>query len=335
VDRFINHDDQSKLEVAELSKILKNVSKIYLHPGPEDKIKEYQEMVRLHGLGSIEDIRPALPRINRQAGRPEIFEAVSQLSLEHPGWGCEKLSEQLKNSNINISPSAVYNILVKRQLGRKNERLVKLTEIYTENIEKLSPEQIAALEKFDPAFKERQIRGKQPGELLAQDTIFIGFHKNLDEVYLQIVVDSYSSYAFGFVHLGKSSDYAVAIVHNEVLPFFKKIQIPLSAILTDNGREYCGKDGHHYELYLQLNNIEHAKTATKQCSHFFIKQFKKIIMNEFIRQFTNGSKVDDIEKVQYQLEEWLNYYNRQRPFHGFPNNGNPPVKLISKSISIK
>lgn len=328
MDRFINRDDHSKLDVAELSKILKNVSKIYLHPGPEEKIKEYQEMVRLHGLESIEDIRPALPKINRQACRPEIFEAVSQLSLEHPGWGCEKLSEELKKANIHMSPSAIYNILVKHQLGRKSERLVKLTEMYADQIENLSPEQVSAIEKFDRSFKERQIKGKKPGELLAQDTIFIGFHKNLEEVYLQIVVDSYSSYAFGFVHLGKSADYAVAVIHNAVLPFFKRIKIPVLKILTDNGREYCGKEGHHYELFLRLQDILHLKTKSKECGNIFIKQFKKIIVEDFIKTDNIGKTIDDIQTTQTNLEEWLYYYNHQRSYHGFPNNGDPPAKLI-------
>jgi Integrase core domain. len=322
----------SKLDVAELSKILKNMSKIYLQPGPGNRFNEYKEYIRLHGLESIHDLRPALPKIHRQAARSGIFDIVCQLSLEHPVWGCNRLSEELAKQNIKISASAVYNVLVKYQLGTKKERLVKLKEKSSGDPEQLSAEQMLALEKFDPSFKERQIRGKRPGEVLGQDTIFIGFHENMEEVYLQAAVDSYSNYAFGFIHLGKNPDSAVAVIHNEVLPFFKKLNLPVLTILTDNGREYCGREGHHYELYLQLNDILHMKTKTKQCSNLIIKHFKKIVGDDFIKQagIESGKNIGDITKVQTQFEKWLFYYNNQRSFQGFANNGQPPIKLITQ-----
>jgi transposase InsO family protein len=329
MEHFENKLDHSKLNVAELSKILKSVSKIFLQPGSESRLKEYREQIRLHGLESMEDIRPVFPKINRQAARVEIFENICQLSLEHPGWGCERLSEALKVKNIDMSASAIYTILVKHQMGTKKERLRKLAETFADHLQDLSPEQLFTLEKFDPCFKERQIGGKHPGELLAQDAIFIGFYKNMEEIYLQVVVDSYSNYVFGFIHIGKNPDYAVAIIHNEVIPFFQKYKLSITAILTDNGREYCGKDGHHYELYLRLNDIEHVKTNTKQCSNIFIKQFKKTIMDEFIKQVVGGKSVDDVEKIRVQLEKWLLFYNNNRPYHGFPNKGEPPIKLIT------
>lgn len=329
MENFKKRIDQSKLNVAELSKILRNVSKVYLQPGPSNRFNEYKEYIRLYGLENINDIRPSLPKINRQAARIEVYEAVSQLSLEHPCWGCRRLSEELQRYKVEISASAIYNILVKHQLGTKKERLLKLMEQFSDKTEQLSPEQLAALEKYDSGFKERQIRGKHPGELLAQDTLFIGFHENMDEIYLQAILDSYSNYAFGFIHTGKTPDNAVAILHNEAIPFFKNLQLPILAILTDNGREYCGKDGHHYELYLHLNDITHVRTTTKQCSNMIIKHFKKIVSDDFIQPLTNGKNIDDIHKIQTQLEKWLHYYNNQRPFHGFPNNGAPPVKMIS------
>lgn len=322
--------DHSKLNVAELSKILKNVSKIYQQPGSENRLNEYKEYIRVHGLENIENIRPVFPKINREAARIIVFETVCHLSLEHPTWGCEHLSEGLKEKNINMSASAIYNILVKHQMGTKKERLAKIIEKYSDHLEDLSPEQMEALKKYDPWFQERQIRGKQPGDLLAQDTIFIGFYSNMEEIYLQVVVDSYSSYAFGFLHIGKNADYAVAIIHNEVLPFFRERGLKINGILTDNGREYCGKEGHHYELYLKLNDLKHIKTTTKQCSNIFIKQFKKIVMDEFVKPVAGSKSVEDIESLQKQCERWLLFYNSERPYQGFPNNGEPPVKLILK-----
>jgi hypothetical protein len=34
-----------------------------------------------------------------------------------------------------------------------------------------------------------------------------------------------------------------------VLPLYRDLGLEVQAILTDNGREYCGKETHPYELY--------------------------------------------------------------------------------------
>ena len=54
---------------------------------------------------------------------------------------------------------------------------------------------------------------------------------------------------------------AVQILNNHVLPFFEQHDMNVETILSDNGREYCGReDRHPYERFLQLEDIEHRKT---------------------------------------------------------------------------
>jgi transposase InsO family protein len=88
----------------------------------------------------------------------------------------------------------------------------------------------------------------------------VGTLKGIGRVYLHAVVDTYGSYAFGFLHVSKQPEAAVAVLHNDVLTFYRKLDLPVPAILTDHGREFCGTERHPYELYLALNDIEHRKT---------------------------------------------------------------------------
>ena len=54
---------------------------------------------------------------------------------------------------------------------------------------------------------------------------------------------------------------AVHVLNNDVLPFFEEHTVKIETILTDNGREFCGRpDSHPYELFLQLEEIEHRTT---------------------------------------------------------------------------
>lgn len=50
-----------------------------------------------------------------------------------------------------------------------------------------------------------------------------------------MVVDTYSSYAFGFLHTSRKPEVAVAFLHNDVLPFYAEHGLPVKTLLTDNG----------------------------------------------------------------------------------------------------
>lgn len=50
-------------------------------------------------------------------------------------------------------------------------------------------------------------------------------------------------------------------MNDRVVPFFDKHGIPLSGILTEHGKEYCGNQEHHeYELYVTIEDIDHTRT---------------------------------------------------------------------------
>jgi transposase InsO family protein len=156
------------------------------------------------------------------------------------------------------------------------DRLLKLEEKAASEPIELTAEQVALIEKANPCYRERHVESSRPGELLAQDTFFVGHLKGVGKVYLQAVVDTYGSYAFGFLHTGKLPECAVAVLHNDVLPFYKELGLDVQVILIDNGREYCGKDTHPYELYLALNDIEHRRTKVgRPQTNGFLERFNR------------------------------------------------------------
>jgi len=51
-------------------------------------------------------------------------------------------------------------------------------------------------------------------------------------------------------------------LYDRVLPFYEALELPVGAVLTDNGRDICGpEDQHHYELLLALEDIQHLTTG--------------------------------------------------------------------------
>jgi len=84
----------------------------------------------------------------------------------------------------------------------------------------LNEAQLKFLEKQNPQWRERHIESSRPGELLSQDTFYVGCMKGVGRIYLHVVVDTYSSLAFGFLCPSKQAEAAVAVLHNDALPFY-------------------------------------------------------------------------------------------------------------------
>ena len=58
------------------------------------------------------------------------------------------------------------------------------------------------IEKANSYFSEQYMESSRPGDFLAQDTFYLGRLKGIGKIYLQAVVDTYSSFGFGFLHTG-------------------------------------------------------------------------------------------------------------------------------------
>ena len=88
--------------------------------------------------------------------------------------------------------------------------------------------------------------------------------KHGGRIYQQTVIDTYSKVAFAKLYDRKNALVAADMLNDRVIPFFDSKEIPVLRVLTDRGSEYCGNREHHeYELYLDLENIDHTKTKAK------------------------------------------------------------------------
>jgi Integrase core domain len=136
-------------------------------------------------------------------------------------------------------------------------------------------------------------------------------------------------YAFGFLHVSKQPEAAVAVLHNDVLPFYRQLDLPVGAVLTDNGREFCGTERHPYELYLALNDIEHRKTKVRTPrTNGFVERFNGTVLEEFFRPAMHQNLYASVDALQADLDAWLHHYNRERPHLGYRTQGRRPWETV-------
>lgn len=321
---------RQRLSALQLAEALGNVAEACRRRGiSKTQFYEYKRRFQTHGLEGLKDL-PPIHKSHPQTTPPEVVEKILAISLRNPMWGCVRLSDQLKLVGISVSSPTIQKILIANNLGSKYQRLLRLEEkALNEKIE-LTDEQVKAIEKANPCFKERHVESSRPGELLSQDTFYVGHLKGVGKVYIQAVVDTYGSYAFAYLHTGKLPEHAAAVVHNDVLPKYAEWGITVNAILTDNGREYCGKDHHPYELYLALNDIEHRTTKVRSPqTNGFVERFNRTILDEFLRPSLRQKIYTSVEGLQEDLDVWLKHYNEERTHRGYRNMGKRPIDTVN------
>ena len=320
---------EHRLSVLELARELGNVAEACRRRGMDrTSFYEWKRRFQTHGFEGLKDL-PPIHKSHPQTTPPETVGKIKALALEHPSWGCNRLEALLRLEGIGVSSVTIQKILNDAGLGTRYDRWLALEAQTAEKAIELTAEQAAFLEKMNPCFRERHVESGAPGELLSADTFFVGTLKGVGKVYLHAVVDTYGSYAFGFLHVSKQPEAAVAVLHNDVLPFYRKLDLPVKAVLTDNGREFCGTEKHPYELYLELNDIEHRRTRVRSPkTNGFVERFNRTVLDEFFRIKMRETFYETVEALQADLDAWLVHYNTERPHLGYRNMGRRPIETV-------
>ena len=150
------------------------------------------------------------------------------------------------------------------------------------------------------------------------------------------MIDTYSKVAFAKLYDRKNALVAADMLNDRVIPFFDSKEIPVLRVLTDRGSEYCGNREHHeYELYLDLENIDHTKTKAKSPqTNGICERFHKTILSEFYQIAFRKKIYESIEMLQNDLDEWLREYNELRPHSGKYCYEKTPMQTFLDSLSL-
>lgn len=209
------------------------------------------------------------------------------------------------------------------------ERSAKEGILYTED-------QLAALEKAqqEKNISIDEVDTQHPGYLLSQDTFYVGYIKGVGRIYQQSVLDTYSAVAFAKLYTAKVPVTAADVLNDRVLPFFESHMIPVLRILTDKGTEYTGApEKHLFELFLQMNDIEHTVTKAKSPqTNGICERFHQTVLNEFYKVAFRKNIYLSVEQLQEDLDFFILQYNEERTHQGKRCKGRTPMQTFLGSL---
>lgn len=320
-----------KFSLLELASELSNVSKACKIMGySRQQFYEIRRNYQTYGSEGLLDRLPGPrgPHPNRVS--ESIEKAILDYALEFPTHGCLRVSQQLALRGIQVSSGGVRGVWNRHKILLKEQRLLRLEKTVSGKKLELTDEQIRLLERFSPEFRERHIKTKYPGYLVAVDTFFVGTLKGVGKIYLQSAIDCHSRYAWGRLYTSKLPITAVQTLNNDVLPFFEKHQVKVENVLSDNGREFCGRaDSHPYELFLQLEEINHRKTKVRRPqSNGFVERLHRTLLDEHFRIKGRSKWYESLEEMQKDLEIYLKTYNESRTHQGRGMKGRTPKQAF-------
>jgi transposase InsO family protein len=326
-----------KLNIVELGTTLGNISEACRKLGiSRQHYYDIKTAIEEEGLEGLLEKSRRSPRIGNRVA-PEIEQKVLAYSLEFPTHGQTRAANELKKLGTIISAGGVRSIWLRHNLQTKGLRLKRLEQWAAETSNILTESQVQALEQ---AKQEQEAHGEvespHPGFLVAQDTCYVGYIKGVGKIYQQTGIDTHSNVGFAKVYNDRTALAAADFLNDQVLPFFDEHSIRVLRILSDNGSEYCGRrDEHTYQLFLQLNEIEHTRIKVRHPqTNGAVERLNQTIQEEFYKVAFRKKLYTSLEEIQADLDEFMTWYNNERTNQGRYCQGRTPTQTFIEGLEL-
>ena len=333
-DKIIKH----KVGLLNLAEELGNVSRACKVMGlSRDTFYRYKSAVEEGGVEALFEPTRRKPNIkNRIDEKTEA--AVVQYAVDFPAHGQARTSNELRKLGVFVSPSGVRCIWLRHDLANFKDRLKALeAKMAKEGLVLTEAQDVALEKKKQDDTASGEIETAHPGYLGSQDTFYVGTLKGVGRVYINRPLSiptakwpSPSSIAPRLRSPLLMCSMTVSCLSLE------SHSLPMLRILTDRGTEYCGKaEQHDYQLYLALNDIEHTKTkARSPQTNGICERFHKTILQEFYQVTFRKKLYADIDALQADLDEWIEFYNNERTHQGKMCCGRTPIATLEDGKQI-
>jgi len=251
---------------------------------------------------------------------------VLDLMEQFPSYGPQRIALALGQMGITLGHTAVYGVMKRYGLNKRKDRLEWVRKLHGEVV------QLSDLETARQKAKHRHIQADKPGELVCVDLFYVGCLKGVGRIYQMTACDAATSFAWAKLYTDKSAEAACDFLdHLRGTSHRVRIQ----ALLTDNGKEFTthwqSKD-HRFEKALHDQGLQHRYTQVRHpWTNGFAERLNRTILEEFYQVALRKKIYRTLEELQLDLNQFLAFYNFNRPHQGYRVKGRCPADLFCQS----
>ena len=232
---------------------------------------------------------------NKRDINPYILKEIKRLRIKViPNMGKDKVKIFLdkycqKNSIKIISTSTIGRIIKEKKIYHQRQKVTHFGKI-------------KIIKRSNKLRKPKEFKANDVGDLIEIDTI-VRFDRGIKR-YIITAVDVSTRFAFAHTYKSHGSD--------GTKDFFKKLEqvypYKIKRVQTDNGSEFHK----HFKEYLKKQKVIHYWNYKGQpTKNGHVEKYNRTIQEEFIDQ--NSILLEDIQKFNVKLTDWLIWYNTKRP----------------------
>lgn len=150
--------------------------------------------------------------------------------------------------------------------------------------------------------------------------------KGIGTVWQLTAIDTHTRFAVVRLITGNPDRNHTIRFVDEIRRAFRRVNIELRGVLTDNGPEWISRD---FQDHLADTAITHQRTPPRSPDHKAVcERFQGICLQEFHRPAFHRQRFDRLTDLDQQLQAWVHRYNTRRPNHGDYMRGRTPAELL-------
>jgi transposase InsO family protein len=262
--------------------------------------------------------RPQLPN----ATPTWLVEELLAVAVAKPTLGCRQLADELGRRGYAMSKTTVQKHLVDHALGRRAQRLARAAAIAA-----LVGGPVTEAAASDELFGFCHFAAR-PGDLVATDSFYIGNLKGVGKVYQLTAIDTATRWAVMWLVLGPVTGEIAVRFLAYVQRQFRRLGVPVGAVLTDNGPEWISK---LFKDRLAALAIPHHRIPPRSPNHNAVcERFQGTALQECWRPAFHRRRFDTIRQLQAEADSWLIHYNTHRRNHSDFMQGRIPAEVLKE-----
>jgi len=283
----------------------------------------WKKVADAYGLAAL------MPKARRAPAMPNatptwVVEELLAEAVVRPTLGAARYAECLEARGFVISPSGVQKLLCRSGLGRRRQRVAALAQLTA------ATTGLATEPALEGPFGFCHFAAR-PGDLVALDSFFIGKLKGVGAVWQLTAVDTATRWAICEVFIGPSTAPIAAGFVDRVIRKLKRLGVPVSAVLTDNGPEFIG---HAFTRHVGQLGIVHHRTPPRSPNHNAVcERFQGTALQECWRPAFHRRRFERLTQLRAELDSWLVTYNTRRPNRSDFMRGRTPRQVLDSHRS--